>query len=288
MSIALALPDERLIGLVDSYGFYAVPLKEERTIATGLVAFNISDTAITVDGERRDERILMGLPQDPVFIRYETGAGPITTMRLSYGTYDRVLGIDLTREAGVVGISPERHKILASIGEKLRSAPHEPLAQFAALDRAMLELLPTAKPPGLAERFLHYCMGQDGDITIGEAVEDLGCTFRSLERACRARLGRTPKRIARGVRVARTYFRSRDEDIRPELMADFPFADLPHFLNEMRRITGMNRRDHTAQLNTENAQPHRYYWLDGREAVEVEDRERWLGERRRRMTFVPE
>lgn len=287
MSIALALPDERLIGLVDSYGFYALPLKEERTIATGLVAFNISNTSITVDGYRRAERILMGLPQDPVFIRYETGSGPIMTMRLSYGTYDRALGIDLTREEGVVGISPDRHKILAGIGEKLQKAPHEPLAQFAALDRAMLGLLPDVKPPGLAERFLHYCMSNDGDITITAAAEILGCSTRSLERACRNRLGRTPKRIARGVRVARTFFRSRDEDIRPELMADFPFADLPHFLNEMRRITGMNRRDHIAQASSETALPYRYFWPDGSEAIEADDRERWFRERQRRMSFIP-
>lgn len=288
MSIALALPDERLIGLVESYGFFALPLREERTIATGLVAFNISGTTITVDGKARKERTLMGLPQDPVFIRYETGSGPIMTMRLSYGTFDRALGIDLTREAGVVGIDPDRHKILASVDQQLRSVPQEPLPQFAALDNAMLDLLPAAKPPGLGERFLRFCMEQDGDITIGEAVEFLGCTARSLERVCRARFGRTPKRIARGIRVARTYFRSRDEDTRPELMTDFPFADLPHFLNEMRRITGMNRRDYVAHSSSENALPYRYYWPDGSEAIGEEAQERWFLERQRRWNYIPE
>ena len=70
MSIAIALPDERLSSLVETYGFLAMALEEQVTVGVGLVAFNLSDTQITVDGKIFDAPALLGLPMDPVFIRY--------------------------------------------------------------------------------------------------------------------------------------------------------------------------------------------------------------------------
>ncbi|MEE4201858.1 AraC family transcriptional regulator [Erythrobacter sp.] len=282
MSIALALPDEKLAGLVESYGFFAMELRDQMTVGAGLVAFNISDTQIEVDGVRRDASALFGVNTDPVFVRYSLGSDPVLTMRVAPGAYDRMLGIDMQREAGVVDVDPKRHPILAGIDRTLRAAPKDAVSQFRALDTALLDCLPAAAPAGLAERFWHYALAREGDVIIAEAADDLGCTTRSLERACAKRLGRTPKRIARGIRVARTHWRAAETSERPELSADFAYADLPHYLNEMRRITGMNRREFSRSYEAELALPYRYFWPDGREATGDEEKTSWLAERERR------
>ena len=278
MPIVIALPDEKLAGFAESYGFFAIALDGLRTSTVDIVVFNLSNAPIVVDGKRRDEPCLLGLATDPVFADYSIGSGPLLTLRLFPGAFARLLGIDLSRERGIVGLDPRRHFKVAAIDARLRSVAAEPKALFAALDAALLDLLPEAAPTGLAERFTALCLTHAGDLTVAEALDTLGCTARTLERATAARFGRTPKRLLRGYRVWHTRERERSSGERAELLAEFPFADLPHYLNETRRITGLNRKQLTENFAAEDALPYRYFWSDGSEAAEAD----WYEERVRR------
>ncbi|MBX7495700.1 helix-turn-helix domain-containing protein [Qipengyuania sp. 6B39] len=287
MQIPIRMCDARLAGFADVFGHWPVPMEDISTFAAGLIAFNLSGTRIEVEGEPRTEPVLMGIANDPVFIRYSIGGGDIVSLRVTGGAYDRLFDIDPSAETGIVGMDRDRHPKIAAVYDRLKAADPTPESWFAAMDAALLELLPDAKPPGLVGDMVMLVRGADREWGVAEIAERLGCTIRTLERACKRRYGRTPKRILRAHRLYRTRMLEDTIASRIELEPDFAYADLPHYLNEMRRIYGLNRGQLKDDALFGHDFPYRYLWPDGR-AVETEDEmEAWHAEMQRRIAAYP-
>ena len=283
MQIPIRMCDARLAEFIDTYGHWSMPMENISTYAPGLIAFNLSGAPIEVDGVLRSEPVLMGIANDPAYIRYSIRGGDIVSMRVTGGAYDRLLHIDPSAETGVIGMDRDRHPGIARIYDGLKAADRNPESWFAALDKALIDLLPDARPPGLVGEMVAMVRGSGRDWGVAELADQLGCTTRTLERACKRRFGRTPKRILRAHRLHRTRMLEGTIDSRIELEPDFAYADLPHYLNELRRIYGLNR----GQMNDEalfgHDFPYRYLWPDGR-VVETEDElQAWHGEMQRRI-----
>lgn len=283
MQIPIRMCDARLGGFVDVYGHWSMPMENISTYAPGLIAFNFSEEPIEVDGVLRSEPVLMGIANDPAYIRYSIRGGNIVTMRVTAGTYDRLFDIDPSAEAGVIGMDKDRHPKMAGIYERLRFAHADPESCFAALDSALIDLLPDAKPPGLVGEMVTLVRGSDREWGVAELANRLGCTIRTLERTCKRRYGRTPKRILRAHRLYRTRMLEDTIDSRIELEPDFAYADLPHYLNEIRRIYGLNRGQLKDGTLFGHDFPYRYLWPDGREVKTEEEMEAWHMEMQRRL-----
>ena len=287
MQIPIRMCDARLAGFVEVYGHWWMPMENISTYAPGLIAFNFSGAPIEVDGVQRSEPVLMGIANDPAYIRYTIRGGNIVSMRVTGGAYDRLFDIDPSAETGVIGMDRDRHPRIAGIYDRLSAAEANPESWFAALDEALVDLLPEAKPPGLVGEMAKLVRGSDREWGVAEISDRLGCTIRMPERACKRRYGRTPKRMLRGHRLNRTRQLEESIDSRIELEPDFGYADLPHYLNDLRRLLGLNR----GQLNDGalfgRDFPYRYLWPDGR-AVETEDEmEAWHAEMQRRIAAYP-
>lgn len=282
MDIQLRMCDPRLVGFIDHYGHWPVPMENIATFAPGLIAFNLSGAKIEVDGTPRSEPVLMGLATDPTHIHYSISGGQILTARLFPNAFDRLLHLDMTRETGVVGLDPKHHPKIAVIHERLQAAPAKPQAWFDVLDRAFLELLDDVKPIGLVGRLIDVMIASERNWTVSELAEALGCSPRTLERACRQRYGRTPQRLLRADRIRRARKLEQDGTGRIELEHDFPFADLPHYLNELRKTVGLTRTEIKDSANFGMDFSYRRLWPDGRVAETPEDEELWHAEMQRR------
>ena len=77
------------------------------------------------------------------------------------------------------------------------------------------------------------------------------------------RFGRTPKRIARGWKVAMVQRIEGSTQLPIEQDEGFNFADLPHYLNELRRVHGRNRKELAANDRLVSEFPVIYQWSDG-------------------------
>lgn len=287
MQILIRMPDERLTTFADVYGHWPLPMENISTFCPGLIAFNLSGAHVEIDGQTRPEPVLMGIANNPTYINYTISGGDIVTLRCPTSAYDRLFDIDPSVEGGIVAMDPQRHPKVASVYEHLKAAPRNPRSWFDALDQALLALVPDAKPMGLPGRMVQLLVSSSSDLTVAEVAEELGCTIRTLERACKRRFGMTPKRLLRGQRLARTLQSERLSDERVELMPDFAYADLPHYLNEIRRVTGLNR----SQLGDEKLLgqdfPYVYLWPDGSRVDTQEDFRAWDGEMMRRYRDNP-
>ncbi len=70
---------------------------------------------------------------------------------------------------------------------------------------------------------------------------------------------------------------------RPELTPEFAFADLPHYLRDLRAITGLNRAGHRA-LESDGLQGSvSLAWDDGRVCQSEVERTQWSDEGERRF-----
>ena len=287
MQIPIRMCDARLADFIDVYGHWSMPMENITTFAAGLIAFNLSGARVEVEGGRRTEPVLMGIANDPVYIRYSIGWGDIVSLRVTGGAYDRLFGIDPGAETRIVGMDRDRHPKIAAVYDRLKAADCTPENWFAAMDAALLELLPDAKPPGLVGEMVILVRASDRELGVAEIAERLGCTIRTLERACKRRYGRTPKRILRAHRLYRTRMLENSIDSRIELEPDFAYADLPHYLNEIRRIYGLNRGQLKDDSLLGHDFPYRYLWPDGRQVESEEEMEAWHAEMRRRIAAFP-
>lgn len=282
MPLLLALPHEELAEFVDSYGTYDEAVPANHIFVANLIAFNPLGAPIELDGQRREERTLFCITHDPSQVEYRHGEGAIFFIRMRGGGFDRLLHIDPADGAGIRAPDAQRHAILLELEAAVAEAVPSPEAVFAAFDRVLRALVPAAKPPGLAQRYFELVAGRGGDVTIAGATELLGCTSRTLERACKRRFGRSPKRLARGYRAATTFFREWEEGGRPETSAEFAYADLAHYANDLRDLTGLTRREHFRQIDFDESLPLVRVWPGGHHAVGEEDNTRWVEEYRRR------
>ncbi|QZD95795.1 AraC family transcriptional regulator [Qipengyuania gelatinilytica] len=282
MQIPIRMCDPRLAGFIDVYGHWHMPMKDIATFSPGLIAFNLSGTYLEVNGEQRTEPVLMGIATDPTHIRYTIGGGDIVSLRVMANAYDRLFDIDPSTETGIVAMDPNEHPRIVRIYERLKAVPATPQAWFAALDEALLELLPLATPAGLVGEMYALVRDSGRDWTVGELAERLECTPRTLERACKRRYGRTPKRILRSMRLGRTLEIEARTQGRIELEPDFSYADLPHYLNDLRRHSGLNRGELQDDALQGHNFPYRYLWPDGTAAETPEQLAQWQAEMRRR------
>ena len=287
MPIPIRMCDERLAGLVDVYGHWHLPMKDISTYAPGLIAFNLSGALLEVDGVRRTEPVIMGIANDPTTVRFTIGGGDIVSLRVTGGAFDRLFDIDPSAENGVVPLDRQFHPRIAMVYDKLAAAKPTPESWFETLDAALLELLPDAKPPGLVGDMLSLVHSSERELGVAETADRLGCTVRTLERACKRRYGRTPKRLLRAHRLYRTRLLEDTIDERIELQPDFAYADLPHYLNEMRRIFGLNRGQMKDRSLFGDDYPYRYLWPDGSEAETDDELEAWHAEMQRRIAGNP-
>ncbi|MGB3806419.1 MAG: hypothetical protein WA936_04405 [Erythrobacter sp.] len=282
MALLLALPHEDTYKFIDSYGTYDDTVPENNLFVSNLIAFNPSGASIRIDGAARAEKVLFCVTHEPAQVRYEGGVGTIFFIRLRGGAFDRLLHIDPADGATIVSPDPERHGIILDLASALEVAMPSPASVFAAFDRILCSATRSAKPTGLAERYYRIVCHREGDISIAETVGELGCTIRTLERACRKRFGRTPKRIARGYRAAATYMRELREGGRPELSGKFAFADLAHYANDIRELTGLTRTDHFRQTAFDASLALTRVWPDASQATTEDSVARWNAEYRRR------
>lgn len=274
----LALADERLAANVSTYGQMTLPYLDGYVSVPGLMAFNLDGARVVLDGIERCETALFCVLHDPAQLSLSKGAGAIVTVRLCVGGFNRLFGIQPDSANYIRRVDRALHPVMASIEDALRAADPVPRARFAALDKAFLEIAKNAKTPGLAERFYRLVFDDEADLSIVEAADRLNCTQRTLERACRKRFGRTPKRIARGLKAVRTWRREVETGERPEAMPDFKFADLPHYAREIRQISGLTRTENRHRMEVENERPSVLLWPDGRQAEGKQDIAAWNSE----------
>ena len=266
MQIPIRMPNERLAGFANSYGHWSVPMERVHTFTPGLIAFNLSGNRLIVNGEVRKEPVLMGVAPKPTVIEYSIEGGGLVSARFRPSALNRLLHIDQALENGVVAMDPDRHPRVAAVYERLRAEPYDDQAWFATLDETLIEMLPEAIPWGLTGNFIDLVDEFGDDISIPEAASRLRCSVRTLERACKVRFGRTPKYILRSSRLHRTLTKDLELEQRIELSSEFSFSDLPHYLNEIRKITGINRAQARDMQNHDNLWPYRYEWPDGKVA----------------------
>lgn len=283
MQTTIRMCDARLAEHVDVYGYWPVPMENISTFAPGLIAFNLSGARIEVDGERRDDPVLFGVANDPNFVRYSISGGSIVSLRVNGGAYDRLFHINPSVEQGIIALDRRKHPTIARVYDRLKDADPNPESWFAALDSALLDLLPEAKPSGLTGEMVALVRNSEDEFSVAELAERLGCTTRTLERACKRRYGRTPKRLLRAYRLYRTRMIEDTTDERIELQPEFAYADLPHYLNELRRIHGLNRGQLGDDRLLGNDFPYRYLWPDGREVTSEADMDAWHSEMQRRL-----
>lgn len=287
MKIPIRMPDERLAPFIDTYGHWPMPMEDISTFAPGLIAFNLSGARLEIDGRPRTESVLMGIATEPTHIRYTIGEGDIVSLRCRSSAYDRLFDIDPSEQAGIVAMDPQTHPRLATLHERLMAAEPNVEAWFAALDQALLDLVPQAKPAGLVGRMVETVNRSERDWTVGELAEELGCSIRTLERACLKRFGRTPKRLLRGQRLYRTLSMEANVNERVELMPDFAYSDLPHYLNDIRRISGHSRKELKDDARFGFDFPYIYLWPDGSAAETDKQVEAWREEMDRRIQVMP-
>ena len=278
------LPDERLAPFANTYFWYEKPLADFATVLANVVLVTMGETRVFVEGRQTPAGMTYCAVHEPAVVNYSKTEGPMFAVRLMPGAFDRLFHIDPRKANGVTAASEADHR-LTRLHTALLDTPRDAAQQFRTADRVLLDLLRNAKPANLADRFVDLVSKEGGALELSGAAQRLGCSLRTLERACAARFARTPKRIARGIRAARTFHLEEKRGQRAETMAEFSYADLPHYLNDMRRITGRNRSQHAAEGERERERGVIRLWPGGAVAQGEEERARWekLREKRYRL-----
>jgi hypothetical protein len=264
MDVLRALPPAHLAANVAEYALFAAPIPAGIVAVNGLVAFNPDRCPLVLDGRERPEAALMCVTSDPALLPLVKGAGTIVTVRLVPGAFHRLFGADLTAMIGVHGVDADVFPALARIASRLEGGATDWPGLSAMLNTAFGELNADARPPGAAERFFAMVDAADGNIALDEAGAELGCSRRTLERDCQRRFARAPKRVIRAIRAMRTFARERKGGGRPELHPEFAYADLPHYLRDLRALSGLNRSEHRVHNVAAPEDRVALVWEDGR------------------------
>lgn len=272
------LPDKRLAGLVYCYFWYELPLDTMHVNLNNILAFNFAGTRLTIDGRAAKGDAIYSSFRDPSLVPYAKDAGPILAVRLLPGAFDRLLHVDPRECLGVTALQP-KHKRIVELRDRLHAAAQGRVTQLRTLDEALVEFAGDLRPAGLAGAYFDYLREHRGDVVISEAANALETNSRALERACAARFAMTPKRLARSVRAGAMIARDIAEGGRPELHPEFPYADLPHYLNELRKLSGLSRSANLEQYHIDVGRGVTWIFSDGREVASPEEAEAFLAER---------
>lgn len=270
-------PDRRLAEFVETFGVFTAPIATSHTLVNNMVTFNPFGVDLVIEGRPIATGTFFCVINDPPILEYQKNAGPIYTLRLRPGAMNRLFGIDPLTEREIKKADATRHQTLVSIERQLCGAA-DAVAKLDVMEQALCDLVDDADPAGLAEQFVALVEIHKGNINIASAAEQLGCTQRTLERACKRRFGRTPKRLSQGFRAVHTLMLEIDNGERPETDVTFPFADLPHYANELRRVSGMNRTQHRRMVEQGLEMQYLRVWSDGRVACNPEEMRQWQTE----------
>lgn len=240
----MCLPDIRLIREVAQYQIVYDANPPQPFFASSKLAFNPGRASIKLDGKPYLAACLFCVSSDPTMRLMEKGEGEVILIDLRVGALYRLFGLDGTQYGGpIVEVEPHTLPQFHSICAALEAAPRTVEGRVAALDGALLSLAKNARPYGTGEKFQFVADVTKGTIRVKDAAERLGVTVRTLERDCRTRFGRTPKRILRGWRIAHAMSTANSNDGPVQWIATDPganYSDQSHFLRDHRELGGMN------------------------------------------------
>ena len=106
-----------------------------------------------------------------------------------------------------------------------------------ALDRVLLEQLPSSLPPDeLVVAMVDRLTASNSAMLVAQIAREAGISARQLQRRFRAAVGMPPKRFARVVRFARVWQLAsmRPRETWAELAAEHGYADQAHLVREFR------------------------------------------------------
>ncbi len=244
MSNHFCLPDARLIGEVVHYQVVGDSFSGIPFYPSGMIAFNTGRVPIRLGGADYTGPCLLCMAAEPAMMTVEKKEGEVVMALMRAGAFYRLLGLDGAEHGGgILAAQPDRFPSLYGILDALDRAPKSIARRIAVLDDAFLPLAENADPPGLGEKFRFVADWTKGNIRVEDAAEKLGVSVRTLERECRRRFARTPKRILRGFRIfhAMSPVKGQDGPVRwNALDPDASYSDQSHFLREHRALSGLN------------------------------------------------
>lgn len=238
----VCLPDIGLIREVTQYQIAYDANPPQPFFASSTLAFNTGRASIKLDGRPYSAACVFCVSSEPTMRLMEKGEGEVILVDLRVGALYRLFGVDGAQFRGsIVEVEPRRFPQLESIYASLETAPKTIEGRVTALDRALLSLAKNARPYGTGEKFQFVADLTKGAIRVDDAAKRLGVSVRTLERDCRMRFGRTPKRILRGWRIAHAMSTSNGGPVRwMETDPDANYSDQSHFLRDYRELGGMN------------------------------------------------
>lgn len=240
----VCLPNIRLTREIAQYQIAYDANPPQPFFASSTLAFNSGGTSIKLDGTLYSAPCLFCVASDPPMRILQKGEGETILVKVRPGALFRLFGLDGARYGGpIVEVDPHSFPQLNAIFAALNAAPETIEDRVAVLDRTLLSLARKSRPYGIGEKFRFVADLTKGNIRVDEAAERLGVSVRTLERDCRRRFGRTPKRILRGWRLAHAMSTAHSDDGPVRWNATDPganYSDQSHFLRDHREFEGMN------------------------------------------------
>lgn len=248
------LPDPRLVAEIRYYSVVHDASAGMPYYPAGRLAFNLGGAEIRLDGKAYSARCLFCITDDANMHLLEMGAGEIVVIDFRDGAFHRLFGLDGGEYGGsVVEASRNRFPQFNVISDALDAAPPTLQGRVEALDQALQTLLETARSHGLGDKLRFIALHTKGEIRVEDAAHRLGVSVRTLERECRMRFGRTPKRLLRLHRM-RAAMINLDSELPPPAWADFDgahfYCDQAHFLRDSRDFGGMTFRRYQQLIAT--------------------------------------
>ncbi|MCA9689963.1 MAG: helix-turn-helix domain-containing protein [Nannocystaceae bacterium] len=170
-----------------------------------------------------------------------SGAFDLFGVRFHPGAASRWLGVSATElRDQVISLSDLRPR-LGDLEDQLAAA--RSTTERAALFERWLRQ--TIEPPrrGLLEGARALVQRRSGLIRVHELAAELGTSERTLERVFRSRVGVSPKRLARLVRIGGVRRRLKlmiDDSSLAELALGAGYCDQAHFTRDFHRVVGMS------------------------------------------------
>lgn len=212
--------------------------------ASSTLAFNTGRASIKFDGSSYSAACLFCVASDPTMRILQKGEGESIVVDVRPGALYRLFGLDGARYGGpIVEAGPNSFREFNAISAAFDATSKTLEGRIAVLDGALLSLAENARPYGIGEKFQFVADLTKGNIRVDDAAERLGVSVRTLERDCRIRFGRTPKRILRGWRIYHAMLTAHSDDGPVRWNATDPganYSDQSHFLRDHRELGGMN------------------------------------------------
>ncbi len=259
MSNDFCLPNIRLIDEVVHYQVASDAYSGLPFFPSGMISFNTGRASIRINDRNFTSTCLFCIAADPAIRTIEKEEGEVVLVILRPGAFYRLLGIDGARHGGgIIEADPDRFAALFGILDALDRAGTGLAERISVLDAEFYSLAKCANPPGLGEKFRLVADWTKGNIRVAEAAERLGVSVRTLERECRRRFARTPKRILRGIRIFHAMAPCsgqlgpiRWNSLDPAAL----YSDQSHFLREYRSLSGLSPTEMHQQFERSDEGP---------------------------------